>query len=311
MQIIDRGSGPPLVLIPGLQGRWEYLRPAVDALSAFFRVLTFSLDDIIHAKTGAVEGRGLDPYADAVAALIAAARVERATICGVSFGGLIAVRFAARYPAHCDALILASTPRPRLRLRPRHEMYLRAPWIFGPIFLAETPFRLNPEICAAIPDAKARRRFSLRSLRTAIGAPVSLSRMAARARMISTEDVTPDCARITAPTLVVTGEGHLDHVVPVEGSSEYLQLIPNSRAAVIERTGHLGSITRPDAFAAILAAFVCDAGTDARVPSHGDGEAGQRARRDGGRPPLDAARDALSSSTGGPAHGSAPTGRVA
>ena len=37
MDIIDRGSGPPLVLIPGLQGRWEYLRPAVDALSVYER----------------------------------------------------------------------------------------------------------------------------------------------------------------------------------------------------------------------------------------------------------------------------------
>ena len=284
MDLIDRGSGPPLVLIPGLQGRWEYLRPAVDALSGFFRVLTFSLDDTVPPKPDTTGQPGLDPYADAVAALMADARVERATICGVSFGGLIAVRFAARYPAHCDALVLTSTPRPRLRLRRRHEVYLRAPWIFGPIFLAETPFRLNPEICAAIPDARARRRFSLRSLRTAIGAPVSLSRMAARARMIATEDVTPDCARITAPTLVVTGERHLDHVVPVEGSSEYLRLIRNARAIVIERTGHLGSITRPDAFAAIVRDFVSEA---------------------------DAARGALTLSRGGPTQGSARTGRVA
>ena len=261
MDLVDRGSGPPLVLIPGLQGRWEYLRPAVDALSTSFRVLTFSLDDIVRPPASSlVEAKpdasdGLNPYADAVAAMMTAAKVECATICGVSFGGLIAVRFAARHPTRCGALILASTPRPRLRLRPRHEIYLRAPWIFGPIFLAETPFRLNPEICAAIPDARARRRFSVRALRTAIGAPVSLSRMAARARMISTEDVTPDCARITAPTLIVTGEPHLDHVVPVEGSSEYLRLIADSRAAVLERTGHLGSITRPDAFAAIVRAF--------------------------------------------------------
>jgi pimeloyl-ACP methyl ester carboxylesterase len=67
--------------------------------------------------------------------------------------------------------------------------------------------------------------------------------------------VTPDCARITAPTLVVTGERDLDRVVPVDGSSEYLRLIPNARAAVLERTGHLGSITRPEAFTAIVRAF--------------------------------------------------------
>ena len=265
MDLIDRGTGPALVLIPGLQGRWEYLRPAVDALSASFRVLTFSLD-----------ADDLDGYARTVAAMMTEAKVERATICGVSFGGLIAVRFAAIYPTRCDALILASTPKPRLRLRPRHQTYLRAPWIFGPLFLAETPFRLRPEIRSALPDAKARRQFALRQLRTALGAPVSLSAIAGRARMISTEDVTPDCARITAPTLVVTGERHLDHVVPVDGSSEYLRLIPDARAIVLERTGHLGSITRPDAFAAIVREFV--AGADPRVrpgPTHGSAPAGR------------------------------------
>jgi pimeloyl-ACP methyl ester carboxylesterase len=255
VEVIDRGSGPPLVLIPGLQGRWEYLRPAVEALSASFRVLTFSLDETIRLTPDATDEKGLNPYADAVAEMMTSAQVERATVCGISFGGLIAVRFAARFPARCDALILTSTPRPVLRLRPRHQMYLRAPWIFGPIFLAETPFRLRSEVRTAIPDAKLRRRFSLRALQTAIGAPVSLSHMAARARMISAEDVTPDCARITAPTLVITGERHLDHVVPVEGSSEYVRLIPNAQAVVLERTGHLGSITRPDAFAAIVRNF--------------------------------------------------------
>jgi pimeloyl-ACP methyl ester carboxylesterase len=244
MQIVDRGSGPPLVLIPGLQGRWEYMRPAVEALSTSFRVLTFSLGS-----------EDLNGYARQVAALMTAARIERATICGVSFGGLIALRFAAQNPARCDALVLVSTPGPMLRLRRRHEIYVRAPWVFGPLFLAETPWRLRPEIWTAIPDARARRGFLLRALQTVMSAPVSLSRMAARARMISIDDVRPDCARITAPTLIVTGERDLDHVVPVDGSCEYLQLIPDSRAVVLERTGHLGSITQPDAFAAIVRAF--------------------------------------------------------
>jgi pimeloyl-ACP methyl ester carboxylesterase len=245
MQIIDRGSGPPLVLIPGLQGRWEYMRPAVDALSALFRVVTFSL------------GTGdLDGYAQQVASALDQARIDRATICGVSFGGLVAVRFAARHPGRCDALVLASTPRPRLRLRRRHELYLRAPWILGPLFIAESPWRLGPEIRAALPDRRARYQYSRRALGTLLSAPVSLSRMAARARLITSEDVGSDCSRVTAPTLVVTGEHALDHVVPVDGTSEYVRLIPNARAAVLERTGHLGSITRPDAFAALLRDFV-------------------------------------------------------
>jgi pimeloyl-ACP methyl ester carboxylesterase len=272
MEIIDRGSGPPLVLIPGLQGRWEYLRPAVDALSAFFRVLTFSLGD-----------GDLDAYAQQVASMLSRKGIDRATICGVSFGGLVAVRFAAQNPARCEALILASTPRPALRLRRRHQIYVRAPWIFGPIFLAESPLRLRPEICAAIPDSRARRQFALQGLRTLLSAPVSLSRMAARAKLISLVDLGPDCERITAPTLVVTGERHLDHVVPVEGAAEYVRLIPDARALVLERTGHLGSITRPDLFAAMIRDFVCANGVASRTvsssPDDRSGRAGPASTR--------------------------------
>ena len=244
MNIIDRGSGPPIVLIPGLQGRWEYLRPAVDALASCFRVLTFSL-----------EGDDLDGYAKQVGRALSDKGIERATICGVSFGGLIAVRFAAQYPARCSALVLASTPQPAIRLRRRHQMYLRAPWIFGPVFLAESPLRMRPEIFAAIPDARARRRFAFLGLRTLFSSPVSLSRMAARARLATGMDAL-DCERITAPTLIITGERGLDHVVPVEGSSEYARRIRNARAVVLERTGHLGTITRPEAFTEVVREFI-------------------------------------------------------
>jgi 3-oxoadipate enol-lactonase len=253
MNVIDRGSGPPLVLIPGLQGRWEYMRATVDALSAGFRVITFSLDDKARGKADVASG--LSRYAAQVAGVLSDARIERATICGISFGGLVAVRFAAQHPERCSALVLASTPGPTMRLKKRHQIYMRAPWVFGPLFLVETPWRLRPEIRAAIPDAKARRRLSWRTLRTVINAPVSLSGMAARARMIGGATTAADCARITAPTLIVTGERQLDHVVPVDGSNEYVRLIAAARAVVLERSGHLGSITRPDAFAAVLRDF--------------------------------------------------------
>ena len=39
MTIVDVGSGPPVILVPGIQGRWEWMKPAVDALSARCRVV--------------------------------------------------------------------------------------------------------------------------------------------------------------------------------------------------------------------------------------------------------------------------------
>jgi pimeloyl-ACP methyl ester carboxylesterase len=126
----------------------------------------------------------------------------------------------------------------------------------GALFVVNTPLHDDESVGMLSGDEAYGLSRALRTRDIAIGAPVSLSQMAARARMIANEDVTPDCARVTAPTLVVTGEAGLDHVVPVEGSSEYLRLIPNARAVMLERTGHLGSITRPEAFAAIVREFI-------------------------------------------------------
>ena len=41
--MIDVGAGTPLVLIPGIQGRWEWMEPSVEALAREYRVITASL----------------------------------------------------------------------------------------------------------------------------------------------------------------------------------------------------------------------------------------------------------------------------
>jgi pimeloyl-ACP methyl ester carboxylesterase len=128
--------------------------------------------------------------------------------------------------------------------------------LLGPLFLAGAPRRLRKEIAVALPDAGDRWRFTRSQIRTLLAAPLSLTRMAERARLISVIDRTADCRSVAAPTLIVTGEPGLDHVVQVDGTSRYLEFIPDARAAVLEGTGHLGSITKPQAFAEIVRRFV-------------------------------------------------------
>jgi 3-oxoadipate enol-lactonase len=255
MRIVDRGEGPALVLIPGIQGRWEYIGPAVEALASSFRVITFALCDEPGADLEFDASRGFDNYVDQVRGALDRCGIDRAIVCGISFGGLVALRFAAAHPDRTACLILASTPGPGWHLRRRHEIYARLPYVLGPLFLAETPWRLRREMAAAFPGRLARWRFAGSQLMTLMRAPLSLSRMACRARMIGTIDATAECARITLPTLVVTGERALDHVVSVDASTGYVSLIRDSRGVVLERTGHLGSITRPREFATLVHDF--------------------------------------------------------
>ena len=259
MLIVEHGSGRPLVLVPGVQGRWEYLKPAIEALAREFRVITFALAGERASGAPFEPSRGFDNYADQIEAALADRGAARAVVCGISFGGLAALRFAATRPGQTTALVLVSTPGPRWRLRPRHEFYLRHPYVFGPLFVAETPFRLRPELASAFPSRADRVAFARRQLASLVAAPFSLGRIAERGRMLVQLDVTEDCQRVAAPTLVVTGDPSLDYVVPAGGTSEYARLIARASSVVLGGTGHLGCNTRPGEFARAVRDFVVKA----------------------------------------------------
>jgi pimeloyl-ACP methyl ester carboxylesterase len=230
--------------------------PTVDALARWFRVITFPLCDERAWRGTASSAPGLDAFAHQVETVLDARAIERAVICGVSFGGRVALRFAARYPSRTAALVLVSTPGPRWHLRKAHQFYTRQPLLCAPLFLAGAPLRLWHEIASAIPDRRERRRFVWRQIFTLLSAPVSPTRMAARARLIADSDPTADCRAVNRPTLVISGDPGLDHVVAVGGTLEYEPLIEGIRMTTIERTGHLGCITRPEAFASAVRDFV-------------------------------------------------------
>jgi pimeloyl-ACP methyl ester carboxylesterase len=262
MLTIERGTGEPLILIPGLQGRWEYMRPAVEALALSQRVITFPLCDEPTARALCERDRGIDAYVAHIEAILDAGNIARAAICGISFGGLIALRFAATRPARTSALVLVSTPGPQFHLKRRHRLYARAPWLFGALFAAESPVRLKAEVKAALPDQTVRRQFMRRQIQTFREAPLSVSRMARRALLIESYDRATDCARVTCPTLVVHGEPALDYVVNANETADYGHRIARAHVVMMERTGHLGSITQPRRFADIVDSFLNTARTD-------------------------------------------------
>jgi 3-oxoadipate enol-lactonase len=256
MKIVERGNGPALIVIPGVQGRWQYVEPAIAALAQRFRVITFALAGERASGVPFDEARGLDNYTDQISAVMNDRGLERAAICGISFGGLAALRFAAAAPERTSALVLVSTPGPPWHLKRRHRLYLRLPWIFMPLFVAETPLRLRQELKAALPSWRTRAAFGIAQAKKLWDAPISVRRMAQRGRLLRHLDVEHDCARISAPTLVITGDPALDQIVPVAGTERYAQLIGGAQQVAIARTGHLGCNTRPDEFARLVHEFV-------------------------------------------------------
>lgn len=250
--MIDIGNGPPVVLIPGIQGRWEWMQPAVTALARRCRVITFSLCGERRSGLRLDSTLGFDSYVLQVDAALEQAGLSGALICGISYGGLIAVRYGALRPDRVRALAIVSTPPPSWRPDDRVRQYLRSPIMTAPLFVARSPGRLFPEIATAFGSTTRRLAFTTRHLVRVLASPMSPTRMAERIRLMRGIDFVRDCARIHAPALVVTGEAGLDRVVPVEATREYLDLIRGAVGATIERTGHIGLITRPDRFAELI-----------------------------------------------------------
>jgi len=255
MKLVDIGCGPALIVVPGVQGRWEWMEPAIRALAARCRVITFSFSDEPCSEGLFDEVSGFACYVEQVRHALDQCGVQAAAICGVSYGGLVAAAFAARYPGRTRALLLASAPPPSWKPDGQIRLYLRAPRLFAIVFWIASPLAMYAELAVAVPSRLAQLRLVARCAWRAIAYPSSPTRMARRARLI--ERMTPlDLTLVRAPTLVVTGEAALDRIMPVRATHEYVRLIPQSTAVTLNRTGHVGMVTRPEAFADAVASFV-------------------------------------------------------
>jgi len=254
MKVIDRGSGTPIVVIPGIQGRWEWVKPAIDTLAQQCRVITFSLADEPTCGGPFGEQRGIEPYVEQVRMALDTAGVQRAAICGVSYGGLIAAAFAARFPDRVSALVLVSAIPPSWTPDRRVRFYLRAPRLLSPLFYIAS-LRLVREILAAHAGLAAGARAAAEHTWRVAMHPFSPGRMARRVQLTKGHDLQAQLSRVNVPTLLVTGDSALDRVVPTGLSHEYARMWPHARLATIANTGHLGLITRPDEFARLVVPF--------------------------------------------------------
>ena len=251
--MIAKGTGFPVLLIPGIQGRWEWMEPTVEALTPGHRVITCSLQEL----RPEIERDGVFPaWTRAIDQLLDEARERQAAVIGVSFGGLIAARYAARRPERVTSLILASTPAPNWRPRLDDAFCIRFPLLSLPYFAGRGLVRLLPELKHARDSWPTRLQLFREHATRVFRAPLEPRRMARWVREWLDYDLAADCQRITAPTLIVTGESGLDRVVPSRESERYLNLINGATHKVLPGTGHVGVITRPYRFAEMAGQFI-------------------------------------------------------
>ena len=148
--MIDHGSGIPIVLVPGIQGRWEWMQRAADALATQNRVTTNSLPSEPGSIASINAKRGFGSFVDWLDQLLARANVDAVALCGVSYDGWIAVHYAATRPSTILSLSLVSTPSPNWQPSSRIERYLRTPRLMASVFAASSPIQTLSRSCSRI-----------------------------------------------------------------------------------------------------------------------------------------------------------------
>jgi pimeloyl-ACP methyl ester carboxylesterase len=254
--MFDEGQGPAVVVIPGVQGRWEWMEPGLRALSKRCRTISYTLCGGFGSGVKLDPALGFENFVRQIDGVFERTGLRTAAICGVSYGGFIALRYAAVRPERVASLIFVSAPSPGWTPSERQARNIARPWLSTPGFLLSSPLRVWPEIRMAFDSVGAAMAFMARHALRVLAAPVVPASMAAKVRLQQTNDFEGDCSRVGAPTLVITGEDGTDTVVPTESTRRYEQLIRGAQFQRLERSGHLGLITRPERFAEIVSGFV-------------------------------------------------------
>ncbi len=243
--VVVAGSGPAVVLIPGLTGESEVFRYQIAALSKHFRVISPNL----RVGFEGLEER-FDQYAHDVATVLDALGESSACVLGLSFGGPIAIRFATLYPERLWALVLTNT---LARLDLSHVGLNRT--LLIPV--ARWTTRLLPEplmrklaevwgewgVWVFDPSPGNERIIDYE-----LTAPVRVPLSVAGARMDTFKgcDLRPDLPGIWQPSLVISGAS--DTYTLPEWQGEIAGLLPSSTFVAIRNGGHLMLMSHAETF---------------------------------------------------------------
>lgn len=122
------GTGDPIIVVHGGPGLdHAYLRPGLDALATRNTVIYYDQRGTGRSTVELVESAvNLGAFVDDIDALRQVLGYEQVTVLGHSFGVLIAIEYAARYPEHLRSLILMNPVEPGSRFAEQTAQRQRA-----------------------------------------------------------------------------------------------------------------------------------------------------------------------------------------
>jgi len=252
----DEGTGPEtIVFAHGLLWSGRMFDAQVAALKARHRCITFDFRG--QGKSEVTEdGYDMDTLADDAAALIEALDASPCHFVGLSMGGFVGMRLAARRPELIRSLVLMETSADLepAESGPKYRMLGRVVSVLGRLGMR----LVMPRVMRIMfgrkfledPAREAERR--LWKARGMENDPVGAVR--ALQGVIDRAPIYDELPRIACPTLVMVGD---QDVATVPAKAQRIHAaIPGSRLVVIPGAGHTSSAEEPEFVNAALAEFL-------------------------------------------------------
>lgn len=238
------GSETPIVFLHGVGSDKSVWNPQLAYFGRERRALGFDYPGYGDSDA-ALEGTTRDDYASAIISGMNELGIDRAHICGLSLGGIVAIAMHARAPERCASLVLADTFAVHPDGRSIHERSLAGSADLRGMAEARVGRLLahsaNPEVRREVVETMSR-------------IDPAAYRIGAEAVWLA--DQRHRAAAIDAPTLILVGEE--DFITPVDLSNELLDLIPQARMQVIAGAGHLTNLEKPGEFNRLVGDFLAD-----------------------------------------------------
>lgn len=251
----EAGAGVPIIFVPGMTEFKEAFVFQFRGLQDSYRVISYD------ARRGLKRSIDytLDLLVNDLRKFLEVLKLDDAVICGHSFGGLIAMQFALRYPQRTNALILVSS----FAAAPQVPQERLLAWISS----AGHPFHKSLGAAFKVHMARllGRKTSGTLAMQDEVAAVKTIARQAAkvsrttinqRLRIIQKTNLRPALPQILAPTLVVAGAK--DKSFFLSSAQELHEAIPNASLEVIEGGAHFCFLTRHDQFHAAVDEFLSE-----------------------------------------------------
>lgn len=190
---------------------------------------------------------------EVVAALLNELSLDNVSILGTSYGGEVALQFAAKYPDKVNKMVLANTvARTNAWLKEIGEAWNYAAMIPGAYYCTTIPTIYSPRYYDRKKEWMDQRKQLL--TQTAFANEAFLNSMIRLTNSANSHDITEALPKISIPTLIIGCEQ--DHITPLEDQRYLKAHMPNAELVVLPETGHASFYERPYLFTAIVLGFI-------------------------------------------------------